>query len=629
MVQFLHNIQQDFKLFLYLNVIIMIFRWVFIGIFMSQLNTAAGSDFMATFWYGLRISLKTTGALVLPCFVVATLPQILYKFWPAAMIRKIWGALTVVVLTFLFMARIPFYKIFNQSFNIMLINGMKDDQQAILSTALHEYQLLPRLLGVLLISAFLVYLLWILLQLQVWKPKKYVSRYIIGFVILFPIFFFFCRFGGAFSSDSGIHWESAARTKSNLLNEAILDDGQALYRVWSIYRRSYELTTQKITPAELRRNIKILGGNPAAPTFDAAFIRTTTGQNLPQKPHLVVLILGENYALWPLLPQYLDLGLATQAKWMQDRGAYTYNFLANGNGTMTSLNGFLTGLPEVGLYPNYHHEHARDIYGTGIGPLMKKAGYKTCFWYGGLSSWQDLKAFTMREGFDEFHCADELPEQGQSSWGVPDEALFAALERYMAQEKEPTFHFVLTTSNHPPFEYDVDRKGFPRAQVAAKLPSSIPGDKTTMNQLGHIWYADMEIGKFVKKLNSQDTLVVLTGDHGERFSFATQVSRQENSGVPCIFYGAGVNPMLLPNTMTGSHMQLLPTLCELLLPAGSTYASLFPPLQKSDWAFNHNLVIENNQLLAEKDLHDEQHLHIINAARQVSVWRILNGNVLP
>jgi phosphoglycerol transferase MdoB-like AlkP superfamily enzyme len=601
-VQFLRNIQQDLKLFCYLNVIIMIFRWVFIGIFASQLNTAGGSDLALTFWYGLRITLKTAGALALPAFVFATLPQIVVKKWPAARLRKIWGALTVTLMTFLFMARIPFYKIFNQSFNVMLINGMKDDQQAIVSTALHEYQLLPRLLGVILISAFLVYVLWCLLDWPVWEPKRHVRALIAGFVVLFPVFFIFCRFGGAFNSDNGIHWESAARTKSNLLNEAILDDGQALYRVWSIYRRSYEVATQKITPEQLREDIKTLGGNPAAATFDAAFARTTAGKNLPVKPQNVVLILGENYAVWPLLPQYLNLGLASQAEWLKEQGASTYHFLPNGNGTMTSLNGFITGLPDVGLYPNYHHEHGADIYGTGIGALLKKAGYKTCFWYGGLSSWQDLKAFALREGFDEFHCADELPEQGQNSWGVPDEALFAAVERYMAKDKQPAFHFILTTSNHPPFEYDVDSKGFPRQEVAAKLPPSIPKDKATLNQLGHIWYADQEIGKFVKKIGGEHTLFVLTGDHGERFSFATQVSRQEESGVPCIFYGAGVTKQLLPDTMVGSHLQILPTLCELLLPAGSTYASLLPPLQKSDWAFNHRLVIEKGKLEPERDL---------------------------
>ena len=31
--------------------------------------------------------------------------------------------------------------------------------------------------------------------------------------------------------------------------------------------------------------------------------------------------------------------------------------------------------------------------GLGIGATMKKMGYKTVFWYGGLRSWQDIEHF--------------------------------------------------------------------------------------------------------------------------------------------------------------------------------------------------------------------------------------------
>ncbi len=606
----------------------MLSRAAFLVIFSGQLNTVSAGEIVGALWLGLRLSLKTAGFFALPAFILGTLPALAVKKWPTDGFRRLWGSWSILFLTFLFMARIPYYKIYNQGFNMMLLNGVKDDQKAILATALQEYQLVPRLVGVLLLAAALIYLWRRWLQTPVWQPRGSVKPYVIGFIFVFPIFFFFCRFGGAFNSDNGIHWESAARTKSNLLNEAILDDGQALYRVWSMHKRDSARAQAKISPEKLQQDVKLLGGDPQAAGIDQAFLRHASGKNLVPQPQTVVVIFGENYALWPLLPPYLDLGLAGSAEKMREQGAATYHFLANGNGTMTSLNGLLTGLPDVGLYPNYHQQAGKQIYGLGIGAALKKAGYKTCFWYGGLGSWQDLKAFTLRDGFDEFHCADEMPEQGQNSWGVPDEALFAAVERYMAQDKGKTFHFILTTSNHPPFEYDVDSKGFPRAEVAAKLPPSLPKDKATLNQLGHIWYADREIGKFTEAVQKMrpDALFVLTGDHAERFSFATQVSLEENSGIPCIFYGRGVKKDLLPPTAAGSHLQIAPTLCELLLPAGSDYYSLLPPLMHSEWAFNHRLVMVGGKMEPEQDLHNEQFLHIINAAREISVWRVLQGD---
>lgn len=45
----------------------------------------------------------------------------------------------------------------------MLFNGMKDDMHAIWDTAVKEYQLFPRLVGVLLLSALVIHL-WHRLQ---------------------------------------------------------------------------------------------------------------------------------------------------------------------------------------------------------------------------------------------------------------------------------------------------------------------------------------------------------------------------------------------------------------------------------------------------------------------------------
>lgn len=230
-------------------------------------------------------------------------------------------------------------------------------------------------------------------------------------------------------------WESAARTRHVVLNEAVLDDGQALYRAYITHKRAKSRANRPISDEELEQAVVCLGGDPKADSLDAAFSRQSQAGSLAKRPHHVVVILGENYALWPLLPEYRSLGLAQTGEWLEKEGAYTYHFLSNGNGTMTSLNGFLTGLPDVGLYVNYTMGLKGKASPFAIGETMKRLGYRTVFWYGGLRSWQDLEHFTLREGFDEFHCADELPEQGESSsWGAPDGALFDVIRERMQKE---------------------------------------------------------------------------------------------------------------------------------------------------------------------------------------------------
>lgn len=630
--RFLQYIQQDMKLFLYLECLMMLFRILFIGIYASQLNHAGWSEIGYALWLGIRISLKTAAFLTAFSFIFATIAGTVWERWPAEKIRWVIGSIVSGLLALFFMIRIPYYQAFHSSFNIMIFNGMQDDVQAIWNTIVQQYQVWPRLVGTLLLIALVVYGWKRLIHTRRWQPVHHQGIYCLILIVLLPVFGIFCRFGGAFNSTNGIPWESAARTHTILLNEGILDDGQALYRAYSTYLRAHERVMRTISPEELKQAIAVLQGNLQAKTIDEAFTRVNATPLLSHKPKQVIVILGENYAVWPLLEPYKEMGLAKTGEMLAEKGMYTYQFLANGNGTMTSLNGFLTGLPDVGIYQNYLMGKHGDVDALGIASVMKKLGYKTVFWYGGLRSWQDLGDFSQREGFDEFHCADEFTTENEATaWGVADEDLFHAVEQYMDHENAPTFHFILTTTNHPPFAYPVDAKGFPRSEVEATRPASIPSDTATMNQLGHIWYADNEIGKFISMVENKEasTLFVVTGDHAERFDFATNVSLWELSGIPCFFYGAGVSKDMLRPTDTGSHLQIAPTLAALIGPAGSTYESLLPPLMHSDRAFNHRLIIEDGRMQEQKDMTDDDFKQYIEAARTVAVWRITKGNEIP
>ena len=86
-----------------------------------------------------------------------------------------------------------------------------------------------------------------------WYPKTKKTQWItgIGLTVAIGVLGLFFRFGGAFNYTNSINWESAARLSSNLLNETILDDVQALYRVKSIAKRADELEVINLTPQEL------------------------------------------------------------------------------------------------------------------------------------------------------------------------------------------------------------------------------------------------------------------------------------------------------------------------------------------------------------------------------------------
>lgn len=97
---------------------------------------------------------------------------------------------------------------------------------------------------------------------------------------MLPVFFVFIRYGGAFNYANSINFESAERLKSAFLNEAILDDGQAFYRVYKTYKEQQKITDVNITAEELRKEITVLGGNPQADNIEDALSERLMSLNL-------------------------------------------------------------------------------------------------------------------------------------------------------------------------------------------------------------------------------------------------------------------------------------------------------------------------------------------------------------
>ena len=626
--RFFEGLQQDLKAFLYWCVVFTIFRFAFIVVYSSQIEGLFTADVMQSMWYGLRLSLKTTGILVLIGGVFATLPSIIIKKWPADTIRTWWHCLATIFFAILFFARIPYYQIFNAGFNMMVINGMHDDKYAILMTAINEYQMLWRLPAAIVVGVALAYILKTIFKTPVIKFADVKCKKVAAVcaVLVVPFLWVFARYGGAFTYSKSINWESAARLKSNLLNEAILDDGQALYRVYAMKRKLAKDTNVNITVDELKKKIVVAGGNPNATTVDEAFKRTVVAPKLAYQPNNVVLILGESFGLWPFLPQFKDLGLVDQTIALQnsEQGFAIENMLAGASGTMPSMNVLLTGLPNTGIYENYQPNSFQTKYQMGIGYVMKKMGYKTIFWFGGFGGWQNFENMVLAQSFDEFRCADEFKYTGGNSWGCPDADLFKEISKYIAtQGDEKVFHMVLTTNNHPPFIIDVDKEGFKRSEVIAKLPVEIKNDAQTVNELGHMWYTDKVIGEFVKTTEAvePDSLFIITGDHSERFHFAKEQNTKTRTAIPCVFYGKGITKELFDGVKVGVHNQIAGTIAELIAPAGFEYSAMLESMFKEQVVYNGHLYATEegvNNLNQNKALDAK-----VLEAKKVAAWRVL------
>ena len=642
------GIKTEIMAFLFFSVLLTIFRVVFLWIFQSQLATVPIEEILKSLWFGFRLSLKTVGTICLFGFILGTLVQTFVPKWPSLRLKQIIYSIATILLTFLFLGRIPFYKIFNSSYNMMLINGKHDDIGAIVNTAINEYNAFFYIICAIVISVILTEFLLKVLSTSTkkysinkvistkWYPKTKLAQWItgIGLLIVFSLIFVVFRFGGALSYTNSINWESAARLNSNLLNETILDDAQALYRVKSIAKRTSELEDIHLTPAELHEKIQSIGGNPSSTRFDEAFTKTITTERLQQQPQSINIILGESYGLWPFLAEFNEPGayLVEQGRKYaaSPQAMGTQMALAQGTGTMPAIIGLLTGMPDTGMYPNYSVGMLQEPYGLGIGPVMKKLGYKTVFWYGGFSTWQNVKNFALEQGFDEFHDASEMPSNETNAWGVADGDMFKAINAYMDKHRgEKIINVIMTTSNHPPYSVNVAKEGYDADKVRKNLPDSIANTDKQINEMGHIWYADHVMGEFISKEEQSDptSLFVITGDHSERFTFAHEEGPNVASTIPIIFYGQGIKKEWLSQDAFGMSIQIIPTLAELVGRTGQTYEAMVPSLfNQGPFVFNHRLWMDKTGIYLEDEKMPQAYANAMKTMRELAAWRLKHGD---
>ena len=203
--------------------------------------------------------------------------------------------------------------------------------------------------------------------------------------------------------------------------------------------------------------------------------------------------------------------------------------------------------------------------------LLKQAGYRTLFVTSARSGWRDLDRVLRAQGFDEVVDANALkaayPEATLGIWGVWDSYVFRYLsQRLKAKQDQPLFVFVLTSTNHPPYDLP------PEYQRVQRNPAKWGGERsadTLWLNLDTYHYATDLLGGFVQEVRAgplrANTVVAATGDHNVRSFglYATPQRRYLMNQVPFVIWDEGLacGPQ---RALPASHRDMFPTLLPLL-----------------------------------------------------------------
>ena len=600
------NMQRDLKLFGFLLALLCLYRLAFMGLMSGYMEADAGiSDILQANWSGLRLSLKSAGAFTAFSFVLVTLPGIFHPRLSLQKLRVFIGTLAAFILSVLFEARFPYYDEFHMTYGMQVMQGAHDDRAAIFMTMVQEYGLLWRMGIVLVLTALCCLALRQLLLRRgtVPLPRAAHARPVLtslGLLAFFVLFFLFSRFGGGVNYATGINWENAAVTKDSFLNECVLDDVQAMYRAIQFEENMkagdiYGVEKGRIR--EMAARAAVLNGHAGTAGDDlAAYLtRQAPGAKI-EKPRHIFLVIGESWAQWPMLEKYEKLHVADGIKSLMDspQGCYTQAFLPTGEFTAIALTGIITGLSDVNIRANYQPRSFEAPYPTAFAPQFKALGYQADFWYGGTPDWANLRRLALAQGFDHFYGYPDFGAPRTNPWGTSDRYLFEALEKTLVAEGgTPTVHVIMTTSNHPPYNIDLEAEGFDleaaKAAVRELIPDAEDPDTLAM-ELGHYWYMDKLVADFAKETLAKypDSLFVITGDHAVRTNPGPQPTMFEFQSVPFVLYGQGISKEILPQDAVGCHTGIAPTLINLIAPKGYEYQAIAPAIGEAPVAFSSN-----------------------------------------
>lgn len=297
---------------------------------------------------------------------------------------------------------------------------------------------------------------------------------------------------------------------------------------------------------------------------------------LKKRPKHVVFFLMESYSSWVMdyKEDGFDQAMAPNMIALRKNSLSFPNHFPPSGGTIKNLGTLLLSFPQPREFQpsiNYHREGHKP-FPDRLPGVMGRLGYKPRFYYAGNIAWHRLYQFMPMMGFEDVYGENSFNDLPHSQYGLYDRDLFFAVHRHLQQADQPTFSFILSQSNHPPYYVPGEFN-----DQSVRLPELIRS--RLVDPLDHFYkrinafrFADASLGDFFERAKKEpyfnDTLFVITGDHpfGGGVTLPSEWGWKDEK-IPFLLYGPGV----LKDEWAGKEMNtfttrvdIMPTLAQLL-----------------------------------------------------------------
>ncbi len=585
---FLVNLLYSFlKLFL-VTLFLMSLARVYLLVSYGGASAYSLLELFNTFWLGIRLD----ASILAYIFSLAVLLVLLIWFLHLKFLQKyLYGffrfyfSLFLTLLAVITFADLVYFSFFGEHATLMIFGVIDDDTQALLNTAIANYNVPFVVLGMLVLFAFLYYLIFSIIKE---KQNLFLSWNIFKQFIFFLLVIAVIGVVGRGSVGLFPLAKDIPDVATDpFLNKLPQTAGYAMLNSYEQYTKSksgnYDLIKQvgykgKIEKAfEIHTHKKHI--NKQNLIQNITYKTSKNGVLKTAMPHVVV-VMVESFGM-PLVEYQSESFniLGSLKKHFEEDTLFT-RFISSSNGTVVSLEPLLLNIT---ARPNSTSFAQSSFLNTSFkqasAKVYKDAGYESSFVYGGDLSWRNIGSFVSRQGFEHVEgkatVAASLGENVKDishDWGVFDGYLYKYVYEKLLKAKKPQFIFVLTTNNHPPYKIPNDYK--PNSlKISQKLQEHISGDMELAKQRFRDYaYALDMAGEFMNSVKTSslmnNTVVAITADNNTvegimRYDdYYTQTKR-----VPFYIYlPKSLQPKEKIDTgLPSSHKDIFPTLYNLTL----------------------------------------------------------------
>lgn len=496
--------------------------------------------------------------------------------------------LSYVVIIWTYILDYAFFSFFQDHINILFYGLIEDDTTAVLTSIWKNYNV-PGWLCFVFVVHYIAYKLVKICYSSYdfdYRPHEFSWKMPVVFLSGLTILAFFGR--GNFTR-LPLSIEDAHISTNDFINKISLNGVISLnraYKIRKVYGKDNFNYLNKLGFKDWNEAFQTyFGKKPSHPEsiIDSLKFKTPTNPAIVSRPPHIVLIVSESFGSYWNSKNSSSFNILGDLEQQFKEGIIFNKFLPAENGTIGSIVSVATSqVIRPGARFLSESEFMRMHLSSSGHLPYKKSGYETHFVYGGRLGWRDLGKFLASQNYDYLWGADEIKESMPelnnieeqdlgNEWGIFDEYLYTFIEEQLRTATTPQFFLVLTTSNHPPFEFPSSYNVQPLMMEESILESLSTDEEMAKKRFLGLQYANQKTADFIDKIRksalNEKTVVALTGDHS--YWIAKGISGDQEFQKYAVPFFISLPSRLRPKNINlnnfGSHEDIFPTLYGITL----------------------------------------------------------------